>query len=164
MTLSGNAFARSRDDFRQAFEALLRLMETYPVSHRERSGVSGWWSPRQVMNHFSGWMEEAERRYNMFDAGIPGDMTYHHDAFNATSIQARDHNSWAEALAELRERFYTLMRRASELAPEKALRDRRYREWLEGLADDCQRHLPELRAFLEADAANSAASSAPTGN
>lgn len=137
--------------FRGAFDALFNVLGNYPPDLRERSGACGAWSPRQVLAHMSGWLNEAHKRYSQFDHGVEGSAHYDIDAFNAQSIAARSDLSWNTTVAELRGLVQDIAARAESIPPEKAAADPRYQEWLDALGRDCNEHLTQLLIFARSE-------------
>lgn len=143
-------FSEAVARFRDSFDTLLDLLGNYPVDLRESGGACGEWSPREVIAHLSGWLEEAQRRYSHFDDQVSGNAKYDIDAFNARSVAARRHFGWNSMIAELRGLVRDLMARAESLPDERRANDPRYREWLVALARDCALHDGQLTDFAEA--------------
>lgn len=133
---------------RDAFANLFELVNDYPRDKREQGGACGWWSPKQVLAHLNGWIEEGIRRFHTFDAGVPGGIDYDDDAFNAQSLETRKGYDWQQTLDELRSCFLNLNALASKVDPERATEDPRYTNWLRGLAADCEEHTQQLQTFI----------------
>jgi uridine phosphorylase len=134
--------------FRAAYHELFTLVEAYPAAKGEQPGACGWWSPKQVLAHLSGWLVKADERYAELKAGDARDLYYgDFDTFNAGSVQARAGLGWRETVADLRMTFDHFAEDAANLTPAHKA-DKRYREWLVSLAEDCQAHVGQLRDFL----------------
>lgn len=138
--------------FRQAYDTLFILLANYPVERREEAGACGDWSPQQTLAHLCGWITEAHSRYSDIAAGDEQDIDYDNlDAFNAQSVQERDHMDWNSVISELRGLAHDLSLRAAAVPQSLAETDPRYSEWLDTLSEDCEHHTRELRAFIETE-------------
>lgn len=142
-------FTAALNHLRDVYTVLVELASQYPEALREREGACGWWSPRLVLAHLAGWVEEAIRRYRAFDAGTPGSVDYDDDSFNAASVEARKAQRWQQTFDELRGALQNLIALASRVPPERAAADPRYQEWLVGLASDCVEHTQQLQRFAD---------------
>lgn len=149
--MNDEAFDAALSHFRHTFRELFALLGNYPLELRDEEGACGVWSPRQIVAHLSGWLEEAQRRYTQFDDNIPGNMDYDVDAFNARTVAARSHFSWNPTVAELRGLVQDLIARGEALPDDRKEADPRYREWLLALARDCELHISQLDAFAHAN-------------
>lgn len=132
---------------REVYTTLLDLANIYPEALRERAGACGEWSPRQVLAHLSGWINEATRRFRLFDAGATDSIEYDDDSFNAQSVKARQGDDWQKTLDELRTLFQNFYALASKVQPQRAAENVRYQNWLTGLATDCEEHTQQLQQF-----------------
>jgi hypothetical protein len=142
-------YTAALNHLRDTFTSLFELVNAYPEALREKEGACGWWSPRQVLAHLSGWVEEAIRRFHAYDAGVKDSVRYDDDAFNAQSVETRKDYDWQQTLDELRSCFLNLIALASKVDPERAAEDPRYRNWLRGLATDFEEHTQQLQAFIQ---------------
>lgn len=134
------------DRLAEAYAGFLAAALALGPEERERAGVSGVWSAKDVIDHATGWEREATARLVAIrdDPGTP-DLTYDVDAFNAVSVSSRRHLSWEAALMDLREAHADLEALLATVAPEVAARDRRFLEWVEGRAGDFADHAAQLR-------------------
>ncbi len=135
--------------FRSTYNSLFDLAEYWPTDRRAQSGACGVWSIREVLAHCSGWLVEVNRRFDGYDAGDSQKIQYVFDEFNARSVDTRAGRSWNEIVRELHGLVDDLIARAQALPSDKT-GDKRYRRWLEIMAEDCREHTAGLRAFLEA--------------
>ncbi len=108
------------EKFRQHSADMLQLVTTYPAERIDQANACGWWSPRQVMAHESGWLVELLRRYDLFDADNDQPVNYDFDAFNAKSVESRAGLDWDATIAEFRTLVEQTLRRAESLTPERA--------------------------------------------
>ncbi len=141
----------SLDAFSSSYQALFALLEDYPIQRRSLTGACGYWSPREVLAHLSGWLVEVERRYDMYDAGDAQSIRYDFDEFNARSVAAREALSWEDTVAELERLYDAFVARAGGLSPDVVAAETRYTAWLDALDEDCREHAEQLRSFAEAE-------------
>src|SRR5690606_36720097 len=134
--------------FPNAYQSLFDLIAEYPVERREQGGACGVWTPKQVIDHLSGWIVEANRRYDNYDAGDTTPVRYDFDTFNAGSVDARAEQSWSASEAEVRQRAADFQQRAQSVDPESPLIER-YAGWLDILGEDCEEHTEQLHAFAD---------------
>ncbi len=144
-------FTQRFEEFTAAYAALFALLADYPAERGETPGACGYWTPRQVLAHLDGWIAEANRRYDDFDAGKQPDVDYSDfDNFNADSVNARAHLTWEQQIASLRAAYFALRARAEAVPQDAREANAGYRGWLRGLGADCAAHTVQLREFLEA--------------
>lgn len=141
-------FAAWRERYDRRFADLLTLASAYPADLRDREGACGWWSPRHVLQHLSGWLVEGDRRYSDYDAGLQQRVKYDDDDFNAQSVEARKSIDWQASLAELRQAVRVMSEHAHRVTAAQAQADERYRDWMIGLSEDAELHAQQLRAFM----------------
>lgn len=132
--------------FDASYRALFALLASYPASLREKNGACGLWSPRQVLAHLSGWLVEADRRYDNYAAGDTKAVHYDFDSFNAASVNARAALSWTKTVDELQTLHQAFSARARGLSDDQVA-DGRHTQWLEALDEDCREHYEQLHSF-----------------
>lgn len=132
--------------FNTQYQRLLTYLADYPKDRQLKSGAAGKWSPRDILAHFAGWLVEANRRFDEFDADITSTFKYDWDSFNAASVGTRAHLTWAETVEEVQQAYTTLSARAAQITPDTT--DSRYKGWLDGLAEDCKLHYGQLHVFI----------------
>jgi hypothetical protein len=134
--------------FDSAYAELFRLIDTFPADRREQPGACGVWSVKDVLAHCSGWIVEAQFRYDDYDTQNTQKIRYDFDEFNARSVSERTAQDWAATEAELRGLVRAIVDRARALPAKAVEREYRYGRWLKSLADDCREHTEGLRTFL----------------
>jgi hypothetical protein len=113
----------------------------------EQAGVCGDWTPRQVAAHLAGWDREAARALHALLAGAPEEFVTDVDAFNAASVAARAHLSWAGTCGEVYQAHEALMQAIDTLIVAD-LPAPGYRTWMDGRVADYALHTAHLRAWL----------------
>ena len=140
-------FSAALAQFRQSANDLLDVANAYRPELREKEGACGVWSPRQILAHESGWIAEAVRRFEVYNAGETSNVRYDIDSFNAESVSARAGSDWDATLNELRQGIQDLISRAALVPNERATEDSRYARWLTIMAEDFNEHTEQLRQF-----------------
>ncbi len=138
--------------FQTDYAAFIAVARQYPADQHTTGGVVGRWSAWDVIAHLSGWLVEAQRRYQRYPRGT-GDMQYEVDHFNDVSIWLRQGQDYETLIAELQTLVAELSEMARAIPPEQVEREQRYREWLNVMAEDARRHTDDLQAFLAAQSA-----------
>jgi hypothetical protein len=131
-----------------ASAAFARACADLPAGLRERPGVSGQWSPRQVAAHLAGWDREGARRIRLFLTGPTESITYDTDAFNARSVSERARLSWETTLEELAAAFANLKFAIAVVPPEAATAGSPFVEWVIGRAEDYELHTRQLKDWV----------------
>lgn len=123
--------------FQQAYSALFTLLATYPTDKQDKLGACGYWSPKQILAHLSGWLLEAVANPQAKDEHYPVATI---DTINAGFVKARHSLTWDEAVADLKQAYNAFI-------AEERIND----WWITVLAEDCRDHHAELTAFLSDD-------------
>ena len=123
------------------------VMQLHP-GRREKKGICGHWSPKEVVAHLAGWDREAARRFHLFMKGPTEDIEYDLDTFNSASVNERKHMNWEQTLKELNDAQDTL-RQAIELVEPKHIKmEGRFFGWLEGRIQDYNEHSVQLETWI----------------
>ena len=141
------ALNNALDEFEAAYQQFLAEADSYPDAKRTESGACGEWSPREILAHMAGWLQEAQRRFRRYGKGT-GDIRYNTDAFNEVSLWQRREADYSEILAELQQEAANVADIIRGLS-ERQKDDDRYREWLDALGRDARNHLNDLQTFRE---------------
>ena len=114
----------------------------------EQGVVHDQWSLRDVVAHLTGWDHEATERFWRFLSGPTEDSTYNNDEFNARSVTARQHFSYAQAVKEWRSVHRGLEEAIGAVQPEDLEADSRFATWLVTLSSHYEEHAAQLRTLL----------------
>lgn len=142
------AWSTLQDRLAGAFDVFQEVASQLDPAARERAGVCGFWSPKDVIAHLIGWDLEATRRLRAFMSGPTEDLTYDLAAFNAGSVVARQYLSWNEILVELQTAQQTLREAMVALGDEDVAREPRISQWIAGRNSDYEEHTAQLRQWL----------------
>jgi len=132
-----------------AYDRFRHTVEQLAQGARERLGVCGEWSPKEVVAHLAGWDREAARRFHQFMQSPTEDIDYDLDGFNARSVAARQHLSWEQTLDELDDAHQELQQAIALVEPQHLEADSRFFGWLEGRSGDYEEHTVQIQAWLE---------------
>lgn len=143
-------YAQRVEDFHSTYQAFLALLKAYPPDRSEQPGACGFWSPKQVIAHLSGWFAKANQRYTDYANGDSSNQYFQQiaDDFNAQSVGARVHFSWTETIADFEQLAQHFFTHLNAVSPQQAVHDSRYGEWPLGLARELRNHAEDLRRFL----------------
>lgn len=117
-------------------------------SEREKSGVCGVWSPKQVVAHMTGWEIETILQFQRVrdsNEAIEHDI----DAFNEKSVQQRKHLSWKETIEELttiQNRFNETLR---SISPDDESINKQYLELMDVQIEHYMHHTGQLEEWLK---------------
>jgi hypothetical protein len=140
-------FTTARERFQRAYAALFDLIQHYPEALYDKEGASGYWSPRQVLSHFIGWLDEMCRRYEALAAGNDAISPYDTDEFNARTVAEYADKTWWEVAEALEAAYNRFNACADRVTSEDALNHSGYIAWQIALAKDCENHSQDLIAF-----------------
>lgn len=137
--------------FRRGYQALFALVDDFPEERRNLPGACGEWTPRQVLAHLCGWLEEGHARMVQVQAGDKTWRQYDEDsdyaAFNAASVGQREHIAWDEMVAEMKQRTDAFYGESKAAGAAGLADDPRVREWAYWLWHDCVNHMGQLSRF-----------------
>lgn len=143
-------FISAYHQLQTSYTHLCHVIDAYPPDKGETSGALGHWSPKQIVDHLTGWVVEATTRYHDISRGNTLDKTYDDwDAFNATSVEARVHLSWDETVTAFKQAVATWLAEAETIPALRVAQDKRYTEWLQGLEREFRNHTQDLRQFSQ---------------
>lgn len=140
------------DWFGNAYDAMFAQIDDISAETATQPNVCGVWSIKQIIDHCSGWIVEAEERYTVYDSEEnPENKRYEDfDAFNAQSVTDRADQSWQSSLAELHAVVAQFIAHAEKVLATTETPHPGYAGWLKGLAIDCEEHTEEIKTFLQA--------------
>ena len=135
---------------KSSYANLLNIIESYPKDKTDEAGALGVWSPKQIVAHLSGWVVEANQRYQDILQGKMDEKTYPDwDVFNAASTEARAHLSWSQTLTDLKQSVDLWFAEVEKVSAIWVARDNRFLEWLTALDNEFRHHAVDLSKFIE---------------
>lgn len=133
-----------------AYADLVTLLDTYPKDKAEEAGALGVWSPKQIVAHLSGWVDEATQRFRDISQGNVANKIYDDtDAFNVESVDSRAALSWDETVADFKHVVTIWFREVEQISAIMVAKDERFLEWLTALHHELRHHAEDLRQFIK---------------
>ena len=118
------------------------------IEDRLKGGVCGFWSPKQVINHFSDWAETALVIFEKTRAGLSVNTEFDDDSYNANAVAKRITMDWDSSLVEIENNKQKLVSFLQSLSIEEFNRSAIYSEWLTGIAEDYMLHHSQLEKWV----------------
>ena len=129
-----------------AYSDFSRLIHQLEPDKRLQSGVSGHWSPKDVISHLIGW-DTALQEFIADPDGFNPDPLYDIHTFNATSVSARQHKSWEETIDELQNSYISLQKSITTVTADMKIYVR-VSAWLKGRIEDYQFHTHQMETWI----------------
>lgn len=130
-----------------AYANFFRVIEQLEPEKRGQTGVSGRWTPKDVISHLIGWdksLQEFITDPNEFDP----EPLYDTDAFNAKSVSERQRQSWEETIDEFQSSYVDLEKAITTVTAEIPIYDR-VNEWVKGRKEDYEFHTRQVEEWIE---------------
>lgn len=115
---------------------------------RNQPGVCGSWSPKQVIAHISGWDKEVIRQFSLFQEGLEKAIEHDIDEFNEKSVTERQHLSWEEIVAELKQAHEQFYQRTKSISSQELFENEEYKDWVEVQIDHYKHHTKQLKQWV----------------
>jgi len=130
-----------------AYTNFFRVIKQLEPNKRSQPGVSGDWSPKDVISHLIGWDKSLQEFIADPDGFIPGPL-YDTNTFNAKSVSERQHQSWEETIDELQSSYINLQKAITTVTAEMKIYGR-VSEWLKGRREDYKFHTSQMEEWIE---------------
>lgn len=132
-----------------AHQHLMEIAAQLSPELRDKNGVCGEWSPRQVITHLIGWDREAVHFLMLFadGRGDSYDPDFDINDFNTQSVKSREHLSWNEVMADLGHTHVELQKIIVRLYFKDLPSDNGFGRALIGRIEDYQLHARQLAAW-----------------
>lgn len=141
-------FQEALEYFHRSFGEFITVARKIRLEDRERGGVCGVWSPKQVVAHLAGWLWE-EPDYICKLIRDPGfNQNYDDDEFNARSVAERADWDWDKTLADFLASYRNYEEVISELMVANPPDWRPVTSILEVMAEDFDLHRGHLEQWL----------------
>lgn len=133
-------------------QSFMQIATQLPPELREKKGVCGKWSPKDVIAHLVGWDTEAAYFLGLFANGVGDtyDYSFDIDDFNARSVKTRENLSWDEVIAELPHAHAELQQIIKVLHTKNLKSDGGFGKSLTGRKEDYLLHAKQLASWLSA--------------
>ncbi|MDR8392601.1 DinB family protein [Aliifodinibius sp. S!AR15-10] len=126
----------------------IEVAQQLEQSKREKPGVCGSWSPKQVIAHITGWDKEVIRQFELFRDGLEKAIEHDIDEFNKNSVEDRNHLSWDETITELQQAHKLFYEMAKSISSGERSKNEDYREWIEVQIDHYKHHTEQLEQWV----------------
>jgi len=130
-----------------AYTSFLRVIKQLEPDKRSRSGVSGHWSPKDVISHLIGWDKSLQEFIADPDEFNP-DPLYDTNTFNAKSVSERQHQSWDETIDELQSSYKNMQTIITTVTTEMKIYAR-VSDWLKRRRVDYEFHTSQIEEWIE---------------
>jgi hypothetical protein len=135
-------------DYEKAYSMFVHSCIALKEEDQLRSGVCGFWSPKQVVDHFTGWGIEALENFKKIQAGEKVDLEYDDDIFNARAVAERSKLTWKESLKDMEEIKTKIVDFVTRLSEEDLSKSTVYASWINGIKEDYQLHNDQLLQWV----------------
>ncbi|MCG8351978.1 MAG: ClbS/DfsB family four-helix bundle protein [Chloroflexales bacterium] len=130
----------------KAYADFIRVTTQLGPGKFYQPGVSGDWSPKDVVSHLIGW-DTALQEFITDPDGFNPNPLYDVDMFNAKSVSERQHQSWEETVDELQSSYKDLQKAISGVAREMKIYDR-VKGWMKGRKADYELHTMQIEEWI----------------
>jgi uncharacterized protein DUF1706 len=130
-----------------AYTNFFQVLKQLEPGKRSESGVSGHWSPKDVLSHLIGW-DKSVQEFIADPNGFNPNPLYDTNTFNAKSVLERQHQSWEETIDELQSSYVDLQKAITTVTAEMKIYDR-VSEWLNGRREDYEFHTSQMKEWIK---------------
>lgn len=130
-----------------AYANFLQVIKHLEPEKRCQTGVSGHWTPKDVISHLIGWDKSLQEFITDPDEFDPEPL-YDINTFNAKSVSERQHQSWEETIDELQSGYADLEKAITTVTAEIQIYDR-VRGWVKGRKEDYEFHTRQVEEWIE---------------
>ena len=131
------------------YQSFIDVCHKIKTKERLKGGVCGIWSPKQVVDHFSGWAKEALYCFENIKAGKAVNLEFEDDTFNKQSVDERSNLDWDGSLSEMGILKNKIVEFARGLTDEDVAKSKVYVDWIRGMTEDYQEHRKQLEDWVE---------------
>lgn len=122
-------------------------LHTLDESKREKPGVCGHWSPKQVVAHMTGWDIETILQFERIRKGLEA-IEHDIDAFNEKSVEQRKRLSWEETINELEEAQMKFNASAESVSLNDESKNDEYKELMDVQIEHYKHHIGQLEKWI----------------
>jgi hypothetical protein len=126
----------------------IEVAQQLDQSRRDKPGVCGSWSPKQVIAHISGWDKEVIRQFGLFREGLKKAIEHDINEFNKKSVENRNHLSWDETLTELQQAHELFYEMAKSISTGERSENEDYRKWVKVQIAHYKHHTKQLEQWV----------------
>lgn len=147
MAIMDTDLERLQTEFSIAYTNFFQVIKQLEPGKRSQPGVSGHWSPKDVISHLIGW-DKSLQAFIADPDGFNPDPLYDINMFNAKSVSERQHQSWEETIDELQSSYTDLQKGITTVTAEMQIYDR-VSAWLKGRREDYEFHTSQMKKWIE---------------
>ena len=130
------------------YDIFVKTCQRLHPEDRLRGGVCGFWSPKQVVDHFTGWGNEVLSNFEKIKDGQGADLEYDDDTFNALAVAQRSLLSWEASLLEMDQIKRKIVSFAKQLSDQDIARSDVYINWIKGITEVYQLHCNQFQQWV----------------
>jgi hypothetical protein len=130
-----------------AYTNFFRVVKQLTPDKRSQAGVSGIWSPKDVLSHLIGW-DKSLQEFIADPDGFNPEPLYDTDTFNAKSVSERQRQSWEETIDELQISCLDLQKAITTVTAKMKIYAR-VSGWLKGRREDYEFHTIQMEEWIE---------------
>jgi len=130
-----------------AYINFFQVIKQLDPDKRRQSGVTGDWSPKDVISHLVGW-DKALQGFIVNPDGFDPNPLFDINTFNAKSVSKRQHQSWEETIDELQSSYIDLEKAIATVTAEMKIYER-VSGWLKGRREDYEHHKKQMEEWIE---------------
>lgn len=142
-----NTWKKSITQLNELQRNFIETVNALQKSKREKPGVCGTWSPRQVVAHMTGWEIETILQFERIERGTSA-LEHDIDLFNEKSVQQREHLYWDETLIELKEAQKKFNQKALSISFDDDSIDEGYWELINVQIEHYLHHIRQLKKWI----------------
>ena len=128
-------------------QKFIKVAKQIDKPKRNQPGVCGFWSPKEVVAHISGWDKEVIRQFTLFQDGLVKAIEHDIDEFNKKSVSERQHLSCKETIAELQQAHKQFYQRAQSISSQELSKNEEYMNWVKVQIEHYKHHTKQLEKW-----------------
>lgn len=144
-------FQAALENFHRSYGEFLSTCKRLKPEDRERGGVCGIWSPKQVIAHLAGWLREEPATFRQLIQNSNYRKHYDEDEFNAQSVAERAAWDWDQTLADFVDSYRNYGEAITAIVVANPPDWRPFTSMLKVMGDDFLLHKEQLMQWLPAD-------------
>lgn len=126
----------------------IRIAQRLEADKRNRPGVCGSWSPREVVAHLVEWNKEVIRQFEFFQVGLYRPVDHDLDEFNERSVRQRAHMTWEETIGELIEIHELFHKKTESISMQDISANGEYKDWVMVQIEHYEHHTRQLQQWI----------------
>ena len=144
-------FQEALEEFHQNYADFLAATRKIRPEDRDRNGVCGIWSPKQVVAHLSGWLREERENIQKLMENPRYHKEYDEDEFNAQSVADRAGMDWDQTLNDFIDAYRDFEKEIANITIANLSDWKPVQRTLKILAGDFVLHRNQFEEWLDVD-------------